>query len=746
MRLPIATLLLALLVAAAAPTLARQAPPPGYVGGAQCTGCHAEEARRHAGSHHDLAMQPATPQTVLGDFADARFTHNGITSTFTRRGDDFFVRSDGPDGALHDYRIAYTFGVEPLQQYLIEFPDGRLQALSLCWDTRPKAQGGQRWYHLYADEKIDFRDELHWTGLAQNWNYMCASCHSTGLRRNYDAAARRFDTTWSEVDVSCEACHGPGAAHLDWARRGGGAAADPRKGLTVDLAARGGAWVLHDGEPIARLAAPRDGRAQLETCGRCHARATQIAEEDARGQGLAQTHAVALLEEGLYQPDGQMQGEVYEYGSFAQSRMHAVGVVCSDCHDAHSGRLRAEGNAGCATCHRTTVYDTPAHMHHAAGSAGAQCVACHMPARDYMGHDRRHDHSFRVPRPDLSVALGTPNACTDCHRDQSAAWTAAAVQGWYGPTRRRGPSYAAALTAGRGVAADGRGQLTAVVDDAAAPPIARATALSLLAPYLSAHEVPRVEQALRDPDPLVRGAAVALLPAWDPARRWQVGAPLLADPVRGVRLEAVNALAEGAAAIPAAHRAAFAPAVAEYRAAQMLNADRPEAWLNVGSLDARLGQAGAAEAAYRRALELDPAFVPAAANLADLYRQSGRDADGETVLRQALTRRPTDATLQHALGLALIRQQRRAEALDALRAAAEQEPRNTRYAYVYAVALHDAGRRPEAIAVLEQAHRGAGGDRQVLTALMTFAAQAGNQAAAADYAQRLAALDPTAAQ
>mgnify|MGYP003868302225 CR=1 FL=1 len=317
MRLCGTTLLLVLLGTAAAPTVARQATPPGYVGGAQCAGCHAEAARRHAGSHHDFAMQPATPQTVLGDFADGRFTNNSITSTFTRRGDDFFVRTDGPDGALHDYRIAYTFGVEPLQQYLIEFPDGRLQALSVCWDTRPKAQGGQRWYHLYADEQVDFRDELHWTGLTQNWNYMCAACHSTGLRRNYDAAARRFDTTWSEVDVSCEACHGPGAAHADWARRGSDAAADPRKDLTVDLAARGGAWVLHDGEPIARLAAPRDGGAQLETCGRCHARATQIAEEDARGQGLAQTHAVALLEQGLYEPDGQMQGEVYEYGSFA---------------------------------------------------------------------------------------------------------------------------------------------------------------------------------------------------------------------------------------------------------------------------------------------------------------------------------------------------------------------------------------------------------------------------------------------
>lgn len=710
--------------------------PAGYVGRAPCATCHPREAALHAGSHHDLAMQPATPAAVLGQFDGRQLTYNGITSTFLRRGDDFIVRTDGPDGALHDYRVAYTFGVAPLQQYLVAMPGGRLQALSLCWDTRPAAAGGQRWFHLYPDEKIDFRDELHWTAPAQNWNYMCAACHSTGVRRRFDADARRFDTQWAEIDVSCEACHGPGAAHVDWASRPD-RAVDPSHGLTVDLAPRGGTWTIGDGDAIAHLSAPRRSAAQLDTCGRCHARATQIAEEDARGQALEQTHAVAALDPALYHADGQVRGEVYEYGPFVQSRMHAAGVVCSDCHDPHSGRLRAAGNALCATCHRAAVFDTPAHHHHAAGSAAAQCVTCHMPAHDFMVIDRRHDHGFRVPRPDLAAALGTPDVCTGCHADRTPAWAADAIRAWYGPERRRGPRFAAALAAGRARAAGAADALVAVVNDAAAPAIARASALELLRPYLSPGDLPRVEQALRDPDPQMRRAALALLGAWEPARRWPSAAPLLADPIRSVRLAAVDALADAAGAATPAQRAALETAVAEYRAAQLLNADRAESWLNLGALDARLGDATAAEAAYRRAIATDPRFVPASVNLADLYRQLGRDRDGETVLRQGLAH-SQDPTLYHALGLLLIRAQRRDEALAALATAAAGAPDSPRYAYVYALALDAAGRRADALTALETAHRRATGDRDILAALVSLNEQSGNHAAAQRWAAALA--------
>ena len=192
-------------------------PEATYVGREACSSCHSTENRLWEGSHHDLAMQVADKFTVLGDFDDATFTYNDITSTFFQRGGKFFIRTDGPDGNLEDYEIAYTFGAVPLQQYLIEFPDGRYQVSSLCWDTRPAEEGGQRWFHLYPDAAIDHEDELHWTSPNQNWNFMCAECHSTDLKKRFLANEKRFDTTYSEINVSCEACHGPGSLHVEWA-------------------------------------------------------------------------------------------------------------------------------------------------------------------------------------------------------------------------------------------------------------------------------------------------------------------------------------------------------------------------------------------------------------------------------------------------------------------------------------------------------------------------------------------------
>ena len=715
---------------------------PAYVGRQACVPCHEAAAERFAGSHHDRAMQPANAGTVRGNFNNASFTYrDGTTSTFSRKDGAYFVRTDGPDGQLHDYRIAYTLGVDPLQQYLIAFPGGRLQALSICWDTRRKRAGGQRWFHLYPDEKVDFRDVLHWTGPAQNWNYMCSECHSTDVKKNYRAEENRFETQWAEVNVSCEACHGPGSRHVEWGRRAkeGQAPNDATRGLIVDLAARGGSWVFEGNAPMAHLSAARDSRAQI-VCARCHTRRTQISDDYRQDQPVGQTHIVALLDEGLYHADGQILDEVFEYGSFLQSRMHERGVLCTDCHDAHSGRLRADGNAVCATCHRPGQYDTPTHHHHKAGTEAARCVQCHMLARNYMVVHERHDHSFRVPRPDLSVTLGTPNTCTDssCHRDRKAQWAADAVVTWYGPTRTRGPRYAQALAAGRRHAAGANRWLSDVIADRSFPAIARATALSLLE-STPGRATELIERSLQDPDPLVRRAAASLVSAWEPPRRWQVGGPLLSDPIRAVRLEAVDALAGAvpAASLSPAQRALFERAVAEYRETQAFNADRAEAWVNLGALEVRLGNLDHAEAAYQRAIRTQPAFIPPYVNLADLYREQGRDPDGERVLRHA----PDGADVHHALGLLLVRQRRLEEAVGELAKATGERPESPRYAYVYAVGLDSTGQHGKALVVLEQAHQRFTGDRDILAALVQFSAQAGDRESAARWAQQLRDLD-----
>jgi predicted CXXCH cytochrome family protein len=712
---------------------------PQHVGAEACTECHHKEYEAWRGSHHALAMQEATKATVLGNFNHAHFTYGGVTSTFFTLAGKFYVHTDGPDGKLHDYEIRYTFGIAPLQQYLIPFPDGRLQALSICWDTRPKEQGGQRWFHLYPNDAVDFRDALHWTGAYQNWNYMCAECHSTDVHKNYDPDTDRFATTWSEIDVSCEACHGPGSRHVEWGRQAkeGRAPADPRKGLAVDLAARGGTWVFEGSSPIAHLSGPRDTRQQV-ICARCHARRTEMGEDYDYSQPLGQTHMLALLEPGLYYADGQILDEDFEFGSFLQSRMHERGVVCTDCHDPHSGQLRAGGNAVCAKCHQPFHFDTPAHHHHKANTKAAGCIQCHMLARNYMVVHTRHDHSFRVPRPDLSVTLGTPNTCTDCHHDHTARWAADAIVKWYGPTRTRGPRWAAALAAGRQHQAGADKLLVDVITDRSFPVIVRATAVSLLENFPgSASAV--LERALRDEDPLVRRAAVSLLRTWEPQRRWQTGAPLLRDPIRVVRIAAVSALADifGAVSPTPEQRSAFEHAVTEYRAMQHFNADRGEAWLNLGVLDARLGNLVPAEADYQRAIRVQPLFIPPYVNLADVYREEGRETDGERVLRQALAMHPPNGDVHHALGLLLVREKRMPEAVSELAKAAEQSPENARYAYVYGVALDSVGQHGAARAFLEQAHERFTGDRDILSALVQFSLQAKDQAAAARWAQEL---------
>ena len=371
--------------------------PAKLVGRATCASCHESQHEAWAGSHHDLAMQEATEQTVLGDFDDAEFTHHGATSRFFRRDGRFMVRTDGPDGELTDYEIAYTFGVDPLQQYLIRFPRGRLQTLSICWDARPKVRGGQRWYHLYGDERIAHDDELHWTGRNQNWNYMCAACHSTGLRKGYDLATDRYNTTWSEIDVSCEACHGAGSHHVAWAEADG-RAADGDKALPVTLTSRA-TWVFDPAAVTARREPPLAAHTQVETCAPCHSRRSVVSDQPFHGLPLHDTHRTSLLDAGLYHANGQIQAEVYVYGSFVQSKMYHAGVTCADCHEPHSLTLRAPGNALCVRCHLSSTFDTKQHHLHESGSAGAVCVGCHMPATVYMGIDPRRDHSIRIPRP-----------------------------------------------------------------------------------------------------------------------------------------------------------------------------------------------------------------------------------------------------------------------------------------------------------------------------------------------------------
>jgi Flp pilus assembly protein TadD len=694
-------------------------------------------------------MQEATPQTVLGDFADAQFTYEGVTTRFHRKDGRFLVRTDGPDGRLAEYPVAYVFGVTPLQQYLVPLPGGRFQALSVAWDSRPRAKGGQRWFHLYPGERVDHRDVLHWTRPSQSWNTQCAECHSTNLRKGYRFPEDRFETTFAEIDVSCEACHGPGSRHVEWAEGAKAWGRTPRgePGLIVRFTERRSReWEMDRGRGIARPTKFLATRFEVETCARCHARRGLLTEEYRPGRLLAETHRPALLDEGLYYADGQMRDEVYNWGSFLQSRMYAKGVTCSDCHDPHDLKVKVSPNDVCSSCHQPERFATRRHHFHREKGRGASCVACHMRTETYMVVDARHDHSFRAPRPDLTVALGrenAPNACNDCHRDRSAEWAARALRRWYPGGQQEGPHWAPALQAGRSFRPAAEGALLEVVRDAKAPGIVRGTAVSLLPPFLGPESLPALEKAAADPDPLVRLGAATALEALPPKERVRIGVHLLWDSVRAVRVEAVPAFADVPdAELATEARAAFDRSLDDFVLAQRSNAERPESHVNLGIVNVKRGRLEEARRDYDAALRLAPWFLPAHVNLADLLRLQGRDEEGEAVLRRALRVDPGAASVHHALGLLLVRRKRPAEALAELARAVELAPGSPDFAYAYAIGLHSAGRADAALAVLEAALEGSPGARGLLVALVTIQRERGALREARAWARKLVEAAP----
>lgn len=698
-----------------------------YADNKLCVECHRSEADRWANSHHFMAMAHASEKTVRGDFSGAVFSSGGVRARFFKRHGKFMVRAQGADGEEADFEIKFTFGVEPLQQYLIELSGGRLQAFDIAWDVNAK-----RWFSLQTEGQPKAGTPLHWTGREYNWNYRCANCHSTGVRLNYDAATGSYATAFNDANVACQACHGPGSAHIAAIEAGD---KSPPYGLAVDFRANGAAR-------------------QIEICARCHSRRRPITMEDAPSEPFLDHYIPELLAENLYHADGQILDEVFELGSYLQSRMHQKGVACTRCHDAHSAQLKAEGNAVCTQCHNETpppayptikpiAYDSPAHHHHAQGSAGALCVNCHMPAKTYMVVHPRRDHSLRPPRPDLDEAQSAPDACTGCHRDRTAAWAAKTIAGWYGSSRRHEPHYGAAIKAGRLGAPGAAKQLIALSRNAGAPEIVRASAVALLDGSQDPEARSALAESLHSPDPLVRIGAAQALRALPYAVRLRLGAGLLDDPLRAVRVLAAEVLAPTPERLMTEGQSrAFERAAAEFETAQMAAAGRPEARLTLGAFYGARGQTARAEAEYRAALALDPLFAPAMINLADLYRAGGRVEAERDLLQRALAAAPDNPSTHYALGLFEVRQKRYEEALGHFRRAAQIDPGVARYSFVYAVALDGRGRRGEAIAVLRKALESRPFDPDLLLTLAHYLAAAGDRAGAQDAAQRFGEARP----
>jgi len=672
-------------------------PAAEFVGSEACRDCHRGEYDKWKGSHHQRAMAVASDETVLGDFADAEFHHLGVTTRFFRKDGRFMVTTQGPRGEMGDFEVTHTFGWFPLQQYLIPFPGGRLQCLPIAWDSREN-----RWYHLYPNHPLAADDWLYWTNNGQNWNAMCAECHSTDLRKNYDPDKETYRTDWSEISVGCEACHGPGSNHVAWARL-------PEMGRPE--AVNTALAVKTSGLTSAR---------QVTLCAPCHARRMSLDDNihdhaDFLDYGIPQ-----LLSEGMYFPDGQILDEVYVYGSFIQSKMHARDVRCSDCHDVHSIRRIKDGNNLCLQCHRAAVYDTrDHHFHKQAGEpgdpirkksgeilfevgSGAQCEGCHMPGRIYMGVDYRPDHSFRIPRPDLSLALGTPNACNRCHVNQTVQWSVNAIAKWYGKKKR--PHYGTILAAGRRQEAQALPELIRLAGDRLYPDIVRATALSLASSDPDQDASESLKGALSDESALLRHTAVNRLSIPDPKQRIALVGPLLYDPVRAVRIEAARRLVTAVqSGLGASLSQPYEKALAAYIKAMQRTGDFAASRHNLGNLYVDLGQTEQAISHFRKAIAIDPLFYPAKVNLAMLYNAKGQNDAAEALLREVVKEYPDLYEIMYSLGLLLAERRAFDEAVIYLGDAAAALPQRSRIQYNLALLLKQLNRNAEAEFALNRA-------------------------------------------
>ena len=713
---------------------------PEYVGQQHCQSCHVKEHQQWKGSHHDLAMQEASEKTILGDFSNVIFSKSGIDSRFYKIKDRFIVNTDGADGKLHDFEISYTFGVYPLQQYMVKFPQGKIQVLDIAWDSRTKEQGGQRWFSLHPDEDIKGGDVLHWTGPNLNWNYMCADCHSTHLKKNYSAKTRSYNTQWDEINVSCESCHGPASEHILWAQESVDKRNKQANGLTIHLANSSHRyWSINAKTAKPELSTQAAvGQAEIDVCAKCHSRRAQLDDDFTPGDNFRDHYLPSLLTDSLYYSDGQMKDEVYVYASFMQSRMYQAGVTCSDCHNPHTLERKAEGDKVCLQCHLAADYVTPKHHHHKDKSTGANCIACHMPATVYMGVDSRNDHSFRIPRPDLAKQLATPDACTNCHQDKKGQWAAEAMKKWYGKTVKGYQQFSAALHA-LDQQQENALQLTygALINDM--PNIAKATVVGRLGEYPSRQTLMTAMQMLRSKDADIRRQAVQALESFPLQHSIAQIYEMLNDPVKIVRIEAARVLA----AVPRGslekeQRALIDKVTEEYQQSLLFVAERPEAQLSLAQLYSQLGLTEKAEAAFKEALFLQPQYIPASINYAYFLQQQKKEQAAFVILQRGL-KENKDAALYHTIGLWYVRNNDKIKGIKALKTAAEIEPDNARHQYVYAVSIGE--RQPGlAIKILETALQKHSGNMEILMALASYYHQQGDEVKAMQYRDKADAV------
>jgi len=629
-----------------------------------CQSCHTDEYKAWQTSHHYHAMEEPSELSVLGDFDNSVYSDANIHAKFSKRDNLYFVALEDATGSTREFEVKYTFGWHPLQQYLLALPGGRLQALTVAWDVNEK-----KWFRLLSNENAHYGDAAHWAGRLHNWNSQCAECHSTNLEKNYDSIT--------------DTCHGPGEKHITWAN-------------SEDIQKEDNGIVVNIPSKMNRV---ERQQAEINMCARCHSRRTRLTEND--------HHDV--------------------YGSFVQSKMYKAGVTCSDCHNVHTGETHAKGDAICTSCHNLSPsaefaslkpfdYTSSKHHHHPIESEGARCVSCHMPDKTFMGIDPRRDHSFKIPKPDLSEQIGSPNACVNCHQDKDNNWASTKLRSWHNKGASSQKSFAKAIHLGRLSEQQGLIALAELVESQE-PFIARATAADLLGQYGNLANQ-SLQEFSQDEHLLVRAAALEGLSRIPSPENKKRLVNALNDSSRLVRITA----ARGLVGIPRQDLSekeveAYNLNIAEYIKTQQASAETPEAQLNLARFYSQNGDVTLATKAFEKAIQLDSKFGPSYFQYATILSQLGKLDAAESVLQQAIDHIPSYSDSYFALGLLYAQKGSAKQAAPMLKKSMLLQPDNPQYSYNYGLLLQQMGLYSDAEKALRQSYAASVSSPEALYAL-----------------------------
>lgn len=598
-----------------------------YAGSASCKECHAAAYAAWLGSHHGRAERPMDAMLDNAAFAPERRFVTGTQETRVFMKDGRYWLEAPAASGRQAFEMGRALGVSPLVQFLTDVGGGRWQCTEHAWDPAKR-----EWFDVYGDEDRKPGEWGHWQGRGMTWNTMCGMCHNTAYDKGYDAATDTFDTRMLEHGVGCESCHGPMKAHVDWQGAAPGRAGDPTPGLR------------------------RPWQQWLATCASCHARRGELDGRFMPGGDFEDHYLLTIAGEAeFFWPDGQIRDEDYEVAPFLGSRMHAKGVRCIDCHDAHTYKVATLENALCQRCHGVPAsgaiqIDPVAHIPHPAGP-GANCVDCHMPQTVYMARHWRRDHGFTCPDPLLTREFGIPNACSKCHADKGLDWNIEWSEKWYGAKLAKRPSRERSRLLAQGCSGDASALpgLSRLAADPQTAPIWRAVVAAVAARFPGnslAREI--ALKAARDPDPLVRSKAVRALESFaqggDVAARAALVA-LLEDSHRAPRVEA-------ALALPQVVREG-SRAWNDVQAYLKYNADMPTGRALAGQMALARGDAAGSIREFRMGVRIDPGSAELRQGLAVAFSAAGDSAGSLRTMREAVALAPRDAGVRFRLALAL---------------------------------------------------------------------------------------------